>query len=397
MDIIDEILLPSPPGSPGLPPFDPDPRQRFSIIMPTKLYEPSAWSCACCCEKYNDYARISIDHQNLCTKCVKDMFERAITAEINYPPKWSLGPLHPKHFSHIISAEFIERYEVREREYLCAFGTRIYCKHIIHNERDGKTDEACGAFVGAKTAILLGVDKCATCSGLTCLNCSTALRDRTSAIEHLHDCEKLVGALKLAEAEEEAKAFAGLTQGRHYQRCPNAACGVMVELGEACNHMTCAYCWTEFCFVCGTEQTALSEHWRRGGCPRYNFPGDQNAGYDGGSDRGFGGGEGWAVNEWGEYLVRDRSQLRRPPSPVQNGAPPFARSLPSTRPNTPPAAEAWGQRGRSTSPVSDAGGWATGSQRSASLPRSSSPTRSASPATVRAAVRERFAAIRAQD
>jgi hypothetical protein len=35
-----------------------------------------------------------------------------------------------------------------------------------------------------------------------------------------------------------------------------------------------------FCFICGKEADGESDHWRKGGCPRYHQPGDANVEYD---------------------------------------------------------------------------------------------------------------------
>lgn len=99
--------------------------------------------------------------------------------------------------------------------------------------------------------------------------------------------------------EKRAQAFAGLKRGRDWQECPNLQCGRRIELAEACNHMTCQVrvgktslvpnttntnvlqCGTGFCFICGKTADGDSDHWVKGGCPRYNQPGDPYAEYDG--------------------------------------------------------------------------------------------------------------------
>jgi len=43
--------------------------------------------------------------------------------------------------------------------------------------------------------------------------------------------------------------------------------------------MSCP-CGTGFCFICGKEADGEDDHWVRGGCPRYNQPGDRDVEYD---------------------------------------------------------------------------------------------------------------------
>lgn len=44
-------------------------------------------------------------------------------------------------------------------------------------------------------------------------------------------------------------------------------------------------CGTGFCFICGKEADGEDDHWVRGGCPRYNQPGDRDVEYD--DDHGY--------------------------------------------------------------------------------------------------------------
>ncbi|KAK3654199.1 hypothetical protein LTR56_004254 [Elasticomyces elasticus] len=253
---------------------------------------PPRWTCACCFDHHNDYTSIDVNKFKMCTTCVKGMFERAIKHEIDYSAIVTLTELHPKHFDHIISSEFVERYVQREKEYKCPTSSRAYCKHFTLGGSKESNAEACGKFVGPlrqeEKEVVLIVASCGGCSRLTCLKCGVEL----TSIEQspAHDCEKRITEAKIAETEEIERAFAGLELGKDFQRCPNEPCSRPIQLGEACNHLTCTYCQTSFCFVCGTLQEEGSDHWFRGGCPRYNLPGESNAGYDG--EGGYGG-DGW--------------------------------------------------------------------------------------------------------
>lgn len=87
----------------------------------------------------------------------------------------------------------------------------------------------------------------------------------------LHSCEEVI---------KENKAFEGLEKGKDYQSCPS--CRRRIELSDGCNHISCV-CGTGFCFLCGERAQHYGQHWRRGGCPQFNHPEDENAIWDEGN------------------------------------------------------------------------------------------------------------------
>ncbi|KAK5716188.1 hypothetical protein LTR15_010014 [Elasticomyces elasticus] len=295
---------------------------------------PPRWTCGCCFDHHYDYTSIDVNKFKMCTTCVKGMFERAIKHEIDYPAIMMSTELHPKHFDHIISSEFVESYVQREKEYKCPTSSRAYCKHFTPGGGKESNVEACGKFVGPlrreEKEVVLIVASCGGCSRLTCLKCGVALT--SIELSPVHGCEKRITEDKIAETEEIERAFAGLELGKDFQRCPNEPCSRPIQLGEACNHLTCTYCQTSFCFVCGTLQEEGSGHRFRGGCPRYNLPGESNARYDGDGDGGSDGDDGmdwgarsiqggWGVASRNVSPVRARAESAdgwgwRPPSPT---------------------------------------------------------------------------------
>ena len=243
---------------------------------------PPTWDCSCCLETYIDYAAVHVDGMKYCAPCLNSLFLRALKHEIDYPARMTIV-LHPYDFGHIVTPKFIEAYIHREKEYKCPVANRVYCKHELSKptEAGASTGSACGAFLGAQTSKdtsnALSVSVCGHCDEYTCMRCRSPLQDLASVVTHIPECESLASKSQVAAAEDVATAFESLERGRHWQRCPS--CERRVELGEACNHMTCAYCEAEFCFVCGDKYTGGSGHWNEGGdgCPMYNLPGDQNA------------------------------------------------------------------------------------------------------------------------
>ena len=80
-------------------------------------------------------------------------------------------------------------------------------------------------------------------------------------------------AAEMAAVDKDAllEAVKDLTRGKDYQICPG--CRQTIDLGSGCNHMTCHFCHTNFCFLCGeeVEQPEATDHWAisRNICPRY--------------------------------------------------------------------------------------------------------------------------------
>jgi hypothetical protein len=239
------------------------------------------WGCELCCEEFRDYTSIDIQGSEVCPRCVREMFEKALKFEHEYPPNWS-GPLHPSEFSHIFSADYIERYKQKEIEYKTQPSRRIYCRHIIAPTAVGTggsevPKEPCGEFIGVRHRLskpdMLILGRCKKCKNATCMTCDDYSSDATVTLQHV--CKG-----KLSTDDQRAQAFGGLERGKDWQQCPSRQCGRRIELSAACNHITCK-CGMGFCFICGKEADGDDEHWsRKNGCPRYNHPDDLDAEYD---------------------------------------------------------------------------------------------------------------------
>lgn len=240
------------------------------------------WNCEVCCEDFRDYTSTDIDGSPVCPSCVREMFDKALKFEHEYPPKWGTT-LHPSEFSHIISKDFIQSYEHKEVEYKTQPDRRIYCQHMVervvtqHGSTFGKTQEPCGEFIGVRhrssKSDMLVLGRCKKCKNATCMICEGYSSDPATTLQHI--CTN-----KSIAKEQRAQAFVGLKRGKDWQQCPNRLCMRRIELSAACNHITCT-CGTGFCFICGKEADGDSEHWaRKSGCPRYNHPDDDNAEYD---------------------------------------------------------------------------------------------------------------------
>jgi hypothetical protein len=240
------------------------------------------WNCEVCCEDFRDYTSTDIEGSPVCPPCVREMFDKALKFEHEYPPKWGTS-LHPSEFNHIIPKDFIETYERKEVEYKTQPDRRIYCQHMVEravaqdNSASGTTKEPCGEFIGVRQRMskpdMLVLGRCRKCKNATCMACDDYSSDPATTLQH-------VCTGKSSAKEQRAQAFVGLKRGKEWQQCPNRSCARRIELSAACNHITCT-CGMGFCFICGKEADGDSEHWaRKSGCPRYNHPDDADAEYD---------------------------------------------------------------------------------------------------------------------
>ncbi|KAK5119899.1 hypothetical protein LTR85_007225 [Meristemomyces frigidus] len=216
-----------------------------------------------CCREYHGGNPTYIEGDKLCTKCVQDFFETSMTAETNWPPRWSGKRQHPQNFKHVFDDRFLRKYRKTAREWDTPEKDRIYCRQTDPPRRP----QECGTFLG-RLVDRQKCQQCRKCKWYTCSRClgcfsSSDVEGKTTAIQH--ECDPSI------ESEARELALTGLKRGWHYQDCPNPKCQRRVELAEACRQITCL-CGQEFCYKCGQEATKRSGHWDRAAgsnCPLY--------------------------------------------------------------------------------------------------------------------------------
>ncbi|KAF2486681.1 hypothetical protein BDY17DRAFT_321454 [Neohortaea acidophila] len=208
--------------------------------------------CVWCWDTKTEQKPHLVDEHFLCLDCVRmhivPSLENALQHEHHYPPKAGAMIFDPAAFEDLLGPEFLERYREKEVEYKLPITERIYCAHNILRTLGDETP----------------------------LNMLDVVDPGEKRPER---CNAFVGQ-KVADADTEPDPCEGLTRGVDYQQCPN--CKKVVQLMEACNEITCfPGCLGHFCFICGSDTgKGPSDHWVRGGCPRYNSAGAANARYD---------------------------------------------------------------------------------------------------------------------
>jgi hypothetical protein len=205
----------------------------------------------------------------VCKDCTRDgvvpRFAKALQNELDYPPKYGQEILDIDDFRGLVPVEVQKAWPARIKEYETPVHHRVYCSHLTlapaaaHGSR--RRLEVCGNFLGStKTSDQFQCPKCKSWSKDHQIHCPCA------------------GSAGQQSSTKKA-AFDERTRGSEWQKCPKAACGVVIERSAGCNHMECLHCSTSFCYICGDFASAESDHWFDT-CPRFGQPGDRDASYD---------------------------------------------------------------------------------------------------------------------
>ncbi|KAM0721460.1 hypothetical protein Q7P37_002384 [Cladosporium fusiforme] len=216
-------------------------------------------TCSICLDDVPEEQKgTDINNTTVCNGCLALVVERSINGDDKFPPTINMRRFNVLDFDDILKSDLIARYHQKQREYEVFPVNRVYC--------------ACGCFVGklvkqrpGENFFAYGGCKNTTCTKLYCLICATLLSNNTleGSIAD-HDC---LGKLEKTRLERQALVDS-LERGTNYQLCPT--CHQIINLREACNHITCE-CGESFCYVCGESTSEASGHWdvQGGRCPRY--------------------------------------------------------------------------------------------------------------------------------
>ncbi|KAM0720186.1 hypothetical protein Q7P37_004322 [Cladosporium fusiforme] len=187
----------------------------------------------------------------VCQKCARDdivpVLIQASQFEVMYPPMCGNLRIDWRNFIQFLPHGFQENYAKKQLEFDCPVQLRVYCSQCKE------------VFLGKQTTSSKMQYECECNSEkVTCANCSDGFIKGER-----HKC-------KAKEKSDAEIATEGLVRGKDYQICPGENCGRVIQLAEACNHITCP-CGESFCFLCSLPVKGDSDHWART-CPRYGHP-----------------------------------------------------------------------------------------------------------------------------
>ncbi|KAF4437267.1 E3 ubiquitin- ligase ARI4 [Fusarium acutatum] len=162
---------------------------------------------------------------NFCYPCYRELIRLGLRSQEGFPPR-CCEPITEEGIALARAPALVHLFRQMQEEADAPIHDRLYC-------HDGN----CAAFIPPDRN-----GHCLLCDTHTCRDCG----------ERGHPGQPC------REGAAEEDVWATMDENRTVN-CPG--CGRMIELAEACNHMTCV-CGQEFCFICG-------EIWRTCGCPTY--------------------------------------------------------------------------------------------------------------------------------
>jgi len=91
-------------------------------------------SCCVCLENPPHEDLTNVDDYIVCQDCIRQLFQRALEYEGNWPPKWAKHTLDIQTYTQqrIFTQDFLNVYHQKERECCCPPANRIYCSWSPH-------------------------------------------------------------------------------------------------------------------------------------------------------------------------------------------------------------------------------------------------------------------------
>ena len=162
-------------------------------------------------------------------------------------------PINIMLIEHLLSAEVIEAYRIKEMEFSTPPTLRVYCSNIECHAWIPPSESWIhpGEFQERSTEVC----KCGT---TTCVGCKNRWVPG-------HTCGQ--------DQEEKPSWLPEYAAWCRIKKCPS--CRSFIELYAACNHVTCNVCQHQFCWVCLMEWTGFHS-----GCSQYGDPEYDEEGFE---------------------------------------------------------------------------------------------------------------------
>lgn len=183
-------------------------------------------SCLICLAIFDECYRLPLCHNQVhvwCINCAIARFTKAAEGDPSLIPLQCDGPEHALPIDalrHLLPKSTIDLYKSKLEEKTAAH--RAYC-----------CKPECAMFLPARHHVSTdwySMARCRSCDTTTCVGCGEEWKDS-------HVCDPL----------KVERSLPPYTSALRIKQCPR--CSRVIELSEACNHMTCA-CGHEFCFIC---------------------------------------------------------------------------------------------------------------------------------------------------
>ena len=185
------------------------------------MHIPNRYSLSSCevCLHYKLTVLLPCDDCHWCINCINEQFNTVNHDRSLWPARCCTNapiPLDP--VEDILSSDTFDLALRRERDWASGLRPTLYCARPTCSkpltvDANSRQDITCSA-----------------CSAQTCRLCLS--------LAHRGTCQT---------DETTELVLSALNYGT-FKRCPQ--CNQMIELTEGCNHMTCATCKCEFCWLC---------------------------------------------------------------------------------------------------------------------------------------------------
>ncbi|OBS19731.1 hypothetical protein FPOA_11455 [Fusarium poae] len=185
--------------------------------------ESNGQDCIICTERAHVRAPCGC---NYCLSCYREALRIGFRSQDDFPPR-CCQPFDEEAVALARSPALVHLFRQMDEERQVSIPDRIYC-------HDGN----CAAFIPPDRK-----GHCLICHDRTCLDCGARRHSGQPCAEE--------GVVEDVWATMDATRTVN---------CPR--CGRMIQLLEACNHITCR-CYYEFCYLCGTK-------WKGCTCPQHN-------------------------------------------------------------------------------------------------------------------------------
>ncbi|RGP79527.1 e3 ubiquitin- ligase ari4 [Fusarium longipes] len=203
--------------------LDPEERKAAFLKDPSEPKPDSNGNdCIICTESAHIQAPCRC---NYCLSCYREALRMGLRSQAEFPPK-CCQPFDEEAVALARYPALVHLFRQMKEEADTPIPDRVYCH-----------DHNCAAFIPPDRR-----GQCLLCTCITCINC----------------CAEAHEGQPCAEGDAEEDVWAAMDANQSVN-CPE--CGIMVQLFEACNHMTCL-CGAQFCYICG-------ERWKLCACPQY--------------------------------------------------------------------------------------------------------------------------------
>jgi len=170
-----------------------------------------------------------------CRQCLNACFRTGMSNRRSFPPMCCAQPINFDSVIEHLDDAVALRYTQKHAEF--SVRDPSWCSHKPCSKLFSQSQ-----IDGAKGHTDVKFMTCEGCQYKTCFLCKQA-KDAHGGPRGSR-CPKQAGITKKDRA---------LAREEKWKLCPNPQCSIVIQKSEACDHMICSECGTDFCYRCGTK------------------------------------------------------------------------------------------------------------------------------------------------